>query len=210
MARRMLSQPAEDDPTLSLMQRWHQGDATALHELIQRELPWLRMRTSQRLGPRLRAHGETDDFLHEVLLDVLAYTPRFLVGDRDVFRRIAATILENALRSQGDFYGRLRRDRQKQQPLPDDSVLLVDARARTATSPSRHAIRNEEQAWLRLALEMLDPTDRDVIALREWQQASFLEIGQQLGLSENSARMRFNRALARLADQVDKLRRGDV
>ncbi|MCU0863915.1 MAG: sigma-70 family RNA polymerase sigma factor [Planctomycetes bacterium] len=200
----------DDDPTLALMQRWHQGDQEALHTLIQRELPWLRMRTRQRLGANLRAHGNTDDFLHEVLLDVLRYTPRFLVGDQDTFRRIVGTILENALRSQGDFYGRMRRDRQRQSPLPDDSVLLVDQRARTATSPSRHASRNEEEAWLRLALEMLAPDDRELIAMREWQQLGFTEIGARLAIPENTARMRFQRALTRLADRVVSLRRGFV
>ena len=190
----------DDGATLSLMQRWHQGDREALHELVRRELPWLRMRTRQRLGPVLRAHGDTEDFLHEVLLDVLDYTPRFLAGDRDSFRRVVGTILENALRSQGDHYSRMRRDRARLSPLPDDSVLLVDARARTATSPSRHAARNEEEAWLRLALEMLEPGDREVIALREWGRLPFAEVAGKLGINENTARMRFNRALARLAD----------
>jgi RNA polymerase sigma-70 factor, ECF subfamily len=201
---------AGDAEVVTLLQRWHRGDQAALHELVRQEMPWLRARTSRRLGPALRPHGDTDDFLHEVLLDVLRYTPRFLVGGREAFRRLVGTILENTLRSQGDFYGRLRRDRAKQLPLPDDSVLLVDASARTATTPSRHAARNEEEAWLRLAIEMLEPADRDVIALREWGGRSFLEVGEQLGISENTARMRFNRALARLADQVEKLRRGEV
>ena len=141
---------------------------------------------------------------------MLDYTPRFLVGDREVFRRLVGTILENALRSQGGFYARKRRDRAREAPLPDDTVLLVDVRARTATSPSRHAVRNEEQAWLRLALEMLEPADREVIALREWGQLPFAEVAQQLGVTENTARMRFTRALARLADRVEGLRRGEV
>jgi RNA polymerase sigma-70 factor, ECF subfamily len=104
----------------------------------------------------------------------------------------------------------MRRDRRRQAPLPDDSVLLVDLSARTATTPSRHAARNEEEAWLRLALEMLAPGDRDLIAMREWQQLGFTEIGAQLGVPENTARMRFQRALARLADRVESLRRGAV
>jgi RNA polymerase sigma-70 factor, ECF subfamily len=104
----------------------------------------------------------------------------------------------------------MRRDRRRQAPLPDDSVLLVDLSARTATTPSRHAARNEEEAWLRLALEMLAPGDRDLIAMREWQQLGFTEIGAHLGVPENTARMRFQRALARLADRVESLRRGAV
>lgn len=200
----------EPDATADLVQRWHQGDAQALHQLVQRDLPWIRQRVRQRLGDALRQHGDTEDFLQEALLDILAYTPRFVPVDGDSWRSLVTQIVENQLRGQHEFYGRLRRDRARQQPLPDDSVLLLDPRKRTATTPGGRAVRNEEEAWLRLALDLVDPDDRDVIVMREWAGKSFAEIGTQLGIGENAARMRFQRALGRLADQVERLRRGQV
>lgn len=200
----------EPDATADLVQRWHQGDAQALHQLVQRDLPWIRQRVRQRLGDALRQHGDTEDFLQEALLDILAYTPRFVPVDGDSWRSLVTQIVENQLRGQHEFYGRLRRDRARQQPLPDDSVLLLDPRKRTATTPGARAVRNEEEAWLRLALDLVDPDDRDVIVMREWAGKSFAEIGTQLGIGENAARMRFQRALGRLADQVERLRRGQV
>ena len=91
-------------------------------------------RVRQRLGEALRQHGDTDDFLHEAVLDILSYTPRFLATDRDVFRRLVTRIVENTLRGQSEFYSRLRRDRGRSVPLPDDSVLDLDAQRRTGTT----------------------------------------------------------------------------
>ena len=198
------------DDTPELLRRWHQGDQQALQALLRRDLPWIRRRVRQRLGDALRQHGDTDDFLHETVLEILAWSPRFLVPDGDTFRRLLSQIVENVLRERHEFYGRMRRDRARQAPLPDDSVLCLDPRLRTATSPSQHAVRNEEEAWLRLALDLLSPEDRDVIVLREWGGQDFRAIGEQLGIGANAARMRFTRALARLADRVESLRRGEV
>jgi len=202
--------PSDDDGTLGLLQRWHAGDRQALHELVQRDMPWIRARVRQRLGDALRQHGDTEDFLHEAVIDILNYTPRFLAADRDVFRRLVTRIVENTLRGQSEFYTRLRRDRGRAVPLPDDSVLDLDVQRRTNTSPSQHAVRNEEEAWLRLALDLIEPDDRDVIVMREWNGEAFADIGARLGIPENTARMRFARALGRLAAQVEALRRGIV
>ena len=52
--------------------------------------------------------------------------------------------------------------------------------------------------------------DREVILLREWENHSFAEIGGQLGITEDAARMRFHRALARLAEKIQLLRGGRI
>ena len=98
--------------------------------------------------------------------------------------------------------------RQEQIPLASDSVLELDLRRRAPSTPGGSAARREEEAWLRLALELLEADDCDVIVLREWQGASFAAIGAKFGISENTARMRFSRALARLARQLEALRGG--
>ncbi|MEZ5964404.1 MAG: sigma-70 family RNA polymerase sigma factor [Planctomycetota bacterium] len=198
------------DPTLTLLQRWHGGDRSALDELLRLNLPWIRGRVRQRLGEGLRHGGDTEDFLHEAVVEVLHYSPRFLIGTAAAFRRLLAQIVENTMRDRHDFFRRVRRSRAAEAPLPDDSVLCLDARARTATSASQFAAKREEEAWLRLALELLEPDDRDIIVRREWQAAPFAAIGDELGIEENAARMRFQRALARLARQVARLRSGEI
>lgn len=201
---------ADEDQTLDLLQRWHRGEQEALKELLRRDLPWIRDRLHQRLGEVLRQRGDTEDYLHEVVVEVMRYTPHFLVSTGDTFRRLLTQITENLLRDKHDYFSRRRRNVAREQPLPDTAVLCLDARARSATSPSGGAARSEEEAWLRLALDLLAPEDRTVIVLREYERLSFSDIGQRLAINENAARMRFQRGLARLADKVAALRRGEV
>jgi len=202
--------PGHDDHTLDLLQAWHRGDQAALRQLLQRDLPWIRDQVSRRLGELLRRRGDTQDFLHEAILEVLRYTPRFLVSTQEQFRRLMAQIIENMLRDQRDYYARKRRDLARERALPDDSALQLDPRVRSATRPSEVAARNEEAAWLRLALELLEPEDREVILLRQFDDLPWAEIGNRMGLSEDGARMRFQRALPRLSGKVEALRRGEA
>ena len=53
------------------------------------------------------------------------------------------------------------------------------------------------------AIGALGETDRDVVCLRYFENRSFAEIGERVGMSENAARMRLNRAL----DKLNKLLR---
>lgn len=196
-----------EDATLHLLERWHGGDRKALDELVQRDLPFLKMRLRERLGQALLARADFDDYLQDAVVEILSYAPRFLVAGAAAFRRLLAQIIENMLRDKLDFWARQRRALAKEGPLPDTTMLL-DARARTVTTPSKAAVRNEEQAFLRLALDLLAPDDRAVLVLREFEKLSFAAIGEKLGLLENTARMRFGRALGKLAHEIDGLRRG--
>lgn len=72
------------------------------------------------------------------------------------------------------------------------------------------AERGEWERWVRLGLELLDPDERELVLLREWDGLRFPEIGARLGVSEDAARMRFHRALAHLADRILRLRSGRV
>ena len=48
--------------TMDLLLRWHEGDRAALDELIARDLPWIEQHVRRRLGPALRARGDTQDY----------------------------------------------------------------------------------------------------------------------------------------------------
>jgi DNA-directed RNA polymerase specialized sigma24 family protein len=46
--------------------------------------------------------------------------------------------------------------------------------------------------------------------LRQWDGLSFGDVGERLGIAEDAARMRFQRALGRLARLVQRLRAGEL
>ncbi len=201
--------PAPDD-TLVLLRRWHAGERAAIDALIARDLPWIRDYVHARLGPLLRARGDTGDYVQGAALAALQYTPRFLTADRQQFRALVGRIVENHLRDAHDHHAAARRHPARERELPNDSVLDLDRSRQAAGQPPSVAARDEQEAWVRLALELLDPPDRQVLRLRQWQGLEFAEIARQLGVAEDAARLRFQRALPKLAQQLVRLRHGSV
>jgi RNA polymerase sigma-70 factor (ECF subfamily) len=198
-----------DSRTMELLQRWHGGDREALDELIERDLPWIQQHVRRRLGPMLRARGETVDYVQDAMIEVLEYGPKFVSASQSRFRAMIARIVENTLRDQHDWFKAKRRAMSREQPLPSDSVLHIDGRHGEITRPSQNAVKAERESYVRLALELLEPDDRKVIMLRQWEEKSFPEIAEELHISTDSARMRFNRALPRLGRKVAELRAGN-
>ena len=66
------------------------------------------------------------------------------------------------------------------------------------TSPSHAAIRAELVLRVQEALNALDPLDREVVALRQFEELSRAETAQVLGITEEAGAKRYIRALRRL------------
>ncbi|MBL9077607.1 MAG: sigma-70 family RNA polymerase sigma factor [Planctomycetes bacterium] len=196
------------DATHDLLQRWHAGDASALTDLVQAHLPWLRAHVERRLGPFLRERASGDDYLQDALLDFLRDGPRFQVADAAQLRALLARVVENTLRDRNDWFRARRRHIGGQVGLPTDSVVQLDPALQRSTTPSRVAATGEMRDWVRLALELLEPEDRKILVAREYEDRSFVEIGTELGMTPNAVRMRWVRAVARLAELLQQLRAG--
>lgn len=205
---RSVAAPLAESITCQL-RRVHEGDEAALRAVLTDHLPWIEAQVRKRLTGIARLDGETQDFVQETLLEVLRDGPRFVIESTAGFRALLARIVENNLLDRVRFLQRQQRDRRRQTALPSDSVLVLDGAARCVTDPGDRAIANERQAWIALALELLEPDDREIIRLREWDGLTFVEAGERLGLGEEAARKRYARALPRLAKKLELLRRGD-
>jgi RNA polymerase sigma-70 factor (ECF subfamily) len=206
-----MSEPSPaSSPASDLLRRTHAGDRAALEALLVRELPYVRERVHRRLGPALRgaAGVETGDVVQEALIRVLEHGPRFTIADESRLRALLARIVENVIRDGFDRASALRRGARRVKPLSGDSALRIDPPAASPTRPSVAAGEREERAWIPLALQLLEPDERRVLVEREWDGRSFAELGSALGVSEDAARMRYGRALSRLARAVAALRAG--
>ena len=194
-----------DDITQTLKSA-HGGDDDALQQLIYDHLPWIEARVRKRLGTGLRLDGETHDFVQEAIIEVLRCGPKFSVDSADDFRALVARIVENTLIDRRRYMLRDRRDRRREQELPSGAVPILGS-GKSLTSPASHAARSEQQAWLRLPLELLAPDDREAIRLRDWEELGFGEAGERLGITEEAMRKRYHRALPKLAKKLDLLQR---
>jgi RNA polymerase sigma-70 factor (ECF subfamily) len=73
----------------------------------------------------------------------------------------------------------------------------------STSTPSESVARLEAQARLQAALETLDAVDREMLALRHFEQLSNAEAAQLLGLRQGTASQRYYRALGRLRETLD-------
>lgn len=204
--------------TRELLSRWHGGDQDALAILVQQDLPWIEVHVRRRLGPALRRRADTQDMVQNTLVEVLRYGPRFVVSNRGHLRALLARMIENVLRVQANHHGAQKRDVRREvnsAPVPSvgapsgDSVPCLDPPS-DATAPGAALERSELREWVRLALEFLDPDDRRAVVWRDFDGLAFAEIAGRLGVTEDAARMRYRRALPKLAQSLKKLRCGDL
>jgi RNA polymerase sigma-70 factor (ECF subfamily) len=90
--------------------------------------------------------------------------------------------------------------------LPQASSASLAARLLGRfTTASQAAIRAERQLRLQEILNGLDPRDREILALRHFEQLSNGEAAQVRGLSKQAANNRYIRALGRLRDLLGRV-----
>ncbi|MBL8722768.1 MAG: sigma-70 family RNA polymerase sigma factor [Planctomycetes bacterium] len=197
-------------PTRELLRAWHAGDAAALDTLVRQEAGWITAHVHRRLGPQLRARSDTQDLVQHTLLEVLKTGPRFVLDDREQLRALLATMVENVLRWHARHDQQQKRDVRREVPLlPKASATVLELGPPAAgPGPGTAAATSETRDWVRLALELLDPDDRSVLVWREYDELPFAEIGARLGITEAHARVRFQRALPKLARKLQQLQAG--
>jgi RNA polymerase sigma-70 factor (ECF subfamily) len=106
------------------------------------------------------------------------------------------------------FHGAERRDSGREQPFTHDPAAddasLADALLGALTTPSQAAVRNEQRSKLLDALGQLDAIDREVIALRSFEELSCDEAAATLGITPAAVSKRFLRAIERLRAALDR------
>jgi RNA polymerase sigma-70 factor, ECF subfamily len=116
---------------------------------------------------------------------------RFLAGQKLVtlHRHHLGVRMRNAAQQVSLYHG----------SLPEASSAAMAAQlVGHEARPSEAAIRAETKARLQEALDRMDPLDREVLALRHFEQLSRAEIAQVFGVTQAAAAKRYLRALERL------------
>ena len=84
-------------------------------------------------------------------------------------------------------------------PLPQaSSAALASMLLGRLTSPSNAAIRAEQILQVQEAVNSLEPLDREIVALRHFEQLSRAETAAVLGITEEAGAKRYIRALKKL------------
>jgi RNA polymerase sigma-70 factor (ECF subfamily) len=190
-----------------LLARAAAGDQASWGALLTRcEDRLLRMITF-RMDQRLNGRIDPADVLQEVYLAATAHLADYLArpvmpfllwlrgiaGNKllELHRLHLGTQMRDAAREVSLFRGHL--------PQASSAALAARLLGRF-TSPSEAALRAEAKIQLQDALNAMDPLDREVLALRHFEQLSPAETAEVLGIKEKAAGMRYLRALKRLRE----------
>ena len=197
----------ESGDVSDLLRRAAEGDQEALRDLFSRYRDRLKRMVHLRLSRRLAGRVDDSDVLQEAFLDVARRLDeyvrepslpfflwlRHMTGLKlaEVHRRHLGTQLRDADREVTLHRGGL--------PMAD-SVSLAAQLLGTLTTPSQAAIKAETRLLVQEALNSMDPIDREVLALKHFEQLSTTEIAEVLGLSKAGAGSRYLRAIKRLRE----------
>jgi RNA polymerase sigma-70 factor (ECF subfamily) len=180
-------------------------DPEALGALLERERARLRRMVQIRIDRRLRKRVDVSDVIQEVHLDAARRIGDYVDGPAMPFylwlRLLASQKLVDLCRH---HLGAEKRDVRREVALAPfveaTSVALAEQLAGSLSTPSRAADRAEVEARVRAALEELEPIDREVLALRHFEQLGNDEAAQALGIDPSAASKRYVRALKRLGE----------
>jgi RNA polymerase sigma-70 factor (ECF subfamily) len=160
-----------------------------------------------RLDPRIGARLDASDVIQDAFLDVDRDLDAYLADPKlpallwlrlHVGRRLATLHrkhLGTRMRDAGQEIALF------QGALPQaSSAALASMLLGQHTSPTQAAVRAERILRLQEALNSLDPIDREVLALRHFEQLSRAEAALVLGITQDAGAKRYFRALKRLKD----------
>lgn len=194
-----------DDDSEKFRERLINGDQEALAELFAQQRQRLSRIVHFRIDKRILGRVDPEDILQDAFVDAskrLAhyseqkkFSPfvwiRMMVGQTliDVHRRHLAA-------QQRDAGREISIDRN---PFPQStSVCIADFLSAHITTPSMIVGRKEQQVKLHEAVESMDEIDREVLALRHFEELSNKEVAEVLAITQKTASIRYVRAIARL------------
>src|SRR5438876_9840905 len=191
--------------TLALIERARAGDAAALNEIFARHRDRLCRMVEMRLDRRLQARIDASDVIQDAYLEVATRLEEYLRHpELPLFLWLRLVVGERLATLHRQHLGTQMRDVGREVALYREALPAASSAALAAqllgkqTSPTQAAVRAERILRVQEALNTLDPLDREVLALRHFEQLTRVETAQVLGIEEAAAAKRYIRALKRL------------
>lgn len=174
-----------------LMVRYQDGDLRAFEELYRR----YGRQIYAFFRRRVNSEEDAADLYQDTFLKLHQDRSTYQTGRR--FRTWIFTIARNTLT---DFY-RTSATRNKVM-IPEDSARPTSEIQADGPSPDHALEKVDIRGILEAAIEELPETQRDVLLLRSYDELSYAEIGDILGLAENAARQAMFRAVQSLRVRI--------
>jgi RNA polymerase sigma-70 factor (ECF subfamily) len=203
---------SEHETTSSRIARVRAGDTQALVAAFDQYRSRLAKTIYFRMDQRLAGRLDPDDILQEAYISA-AERCAHIEGDTEsaLFVWLRLIVVQTLVDMHRRHLGAQMRDAGREIPLhqrsPSESTCLSMTRylAASVTSPSLAMRRSEFAEQLHRALDRMDPLDREVLALRHFEELTNQEIAEVLGIQQKAASIRYVRALRRLKAILDEV-----
>jgi RNA polymerase sigma-70 factor (ECF subfamily) len=199
----------DDEP---LIRRAAGGDDGSLAELFSRYRKRLRRMVRLRLDRRLQGRVDASDVIQEAYLDVAQQLPHYLVKrEMSFFLWLRLVAGQRLMRIHREHLGAAMRDAGREVSLykgamPQASSVSLAAQLLGHYTPASQAVsRAEIQIQIQTALNDMEPIDREIIALRHFEELTNAEVAEVLGLESSTASKRYIRALKRLQIMLEHI-----
>jgi RNA polymerase sigma-70 factor (ECF subfamily) len=195
----------DPDMTHHWLERVATGDPAGWRWLVEEHHARLRRMVALRMDPRLQGRVDPSDVLQDTYLQAAEHLPGYLQNPSVPFflwlRSLAAGRLSKLHRyhlgAQMRAAGREVPLDRAARPAASSAALAAQLLGRE-DRPSEAAARDERRWRLQEALNHMDPLDREVLALRHFEQLTSAEVARELGITEAAAGKRYLRAAAKL------------
>ncbi len=191
--------------SVRLLERLRTGDRRALADLFQKHRDRLRRMVELRMDARLHGRIDASDVLQDGFLDLNKQLETYLKDPRlPVFLWLRLVVSDRLTHYHRRHLGTARRSPDREvslyrDPLPQaSSAALASMLLGCLTSPSNAAIRAEQLLQVQEAINSLEPIDREVVALRHFEDLTRAETAVVLGISEEAGAKRYVRAMKKL------------
>jgi RNA polymerase sigma-70 factor (ECF subfamily) len=202
----------DSSETRKMLERAAQGDNAALSALLERQRERLRRMIALRMDQRLQGRIDASDVIQEAYLEAWTRLAEYLrAPTMPFFLWLRLLTVQRLVTLHRKHLGVKMRDAALeislyQEGLPEASSAALAAQLLGQdTRPSEAAIRAEMKVRLQEALNTMDPLDREVLALRHFEQLSRAEIAHLLQIREAAVSKRYIRALKRLKDLLSSM-----
>ncbi len=188
------------------------GDQQALAELFSHFHDRLWRMVTFRMDHRLHGRVDADDVLQEAYLSAVQRIDHFLSdASRSCFIWLRLIVSQTLVDIHRRHLGTQKRDPRREISIHggwdanSTSFSLSFHLLGHLTSPSHAALRAELSEQLDTALTAMSDIDREVLALRHFEELTNGETAQVLNITEQAASVRYVRALARLKNVMSAL-----
>lgn len=200
----------EPDPVDAITQRLIDGDENALGEAFDNYNQRFRQIIFFRLDRRLAVRIDEDDIIQETYCDAFKRIESYTSDPKvSLFVWLRSILQQTMIDLHRKHLGAAMRSVAREISVNEKfnaqatSMSLAFQLIGNETSPSQAAMRDEMAEQVRSTIDSMEPIDREILALRHYEELTNSEIAEVLEITQATASVRYVRAVERLKKYLD-------